>query len=105
MGEYRGLDRSVIFITGRNQLPLDDIARQARAVLGSSGNPMGNDALENLPSDQVEYWLSKRNPHSPAAITIPALKLNVGVYFCLMIWFYCLLKTRIYVCFIKNYKN
>jgi hypothetical protein len=65
-------DRSVIFITGRNQPPLDDIERQARAVCGNSGNPLGYDDLENLPSDQVEYWLSKRSPHSPAAITIPA---------------------------------
>ncbi|MDC0913611.1 hypothetical protein OAQ47_06780, partial [Paracoccaceae bacterium] len=65
-------DRSVIFITGRNQPPLDDIERQARAIFGNSGNPLGFDDLENLPSDQVEYWLSKRSPHSPAAITIPA---------------------------------
>jgi hypothetical protein len=64
-------DRSVIFITGRNQPPLDDIERQARAVFGNSGNPLGYDDLENLPSDQVEYWLSKRSPHSPGAITIP----------------------------------
>jgi hypothetical protein len=55
-------DRSVIFITGRNQPPLDDIERQARAVFGNSGNPLGYDDLENLPSDQVEYWLSKRSP-------------------------------------------
>ena len=66
-------DRSVIFITGRNQPPLDDIERQARAVFGNSGNPLGYDDLENLPSDQVEYWLSKRSPHTASAITIPAL--------------------------------
>jgi hypothetical protein len=48
-------DKSVIFITGRNQPPLDDIERQARAVFGNSGNPLGYDDLENLPSDQVEY--------------------------------------------------
>jgi hypothetical protein len=65
-------DRSVIFITGRNQPPLDDIERQARAVFGNSGNPLGYDDLENLPSDQVEYWLSKRSPHTASAITIPA---------------------------------
>ena len=33
-------NRSVIFITGRNQPPLDDIERQARAVFGNSGNPL-----------------------------------------------------------------
>ena len=64
-------DKSVIFITGRNQPPLDDIERQARAVFGNSGNPLGYDDLENLPSDQVEYWLSNRSPHTPAAITLP----------------------------------
>lgn len=61
-----------IFITGRNQPPLDDIERQARAIFGNSGNPLGYDDLENLPSDQVEYWLSKRSPHTASAITIPA---------------------------------
>jgi hypothetical protein len=61
-----------IFITGRNQPPLDDIERQARAVFGNSGNPLGYDDLENLPSDQVEYWLSKRSPHTASAIIIPA---------------------------------
>ncbi|XAT58463.1 hypothetical protein GN241_14505 [Rhodobacteraceae bacterium IMCC1335] len=65
-------DKSVIFITGRNQPPLDDIERQARAIFGNSGNPLGYDDLENLPSDQVEYWLSKRSPHTASAITIPA---------------------------------
>tara|TARA_B110000003_G_scaffold166253_1_gene166233 strand:+ start:2416 stop:2709 length:294 start_codon:yes stop_codon:yes gene_type:complete len=52
-------DRSVIFITGRNQPPLSDVERQARAVFGNSGNPLAYDDLENLPSDQVEYWLSQ----------------------------------------------
>jgi hypothetical protein len=65
-------DRSVIFITGRNQPPLDDIERQARAIFGNSGNPLACDDLENLPSDQVEYWLSQRSPHSASAITLPA---------------------------------
>ena len=64
-------DRSVIFITGRNQPPLDDIERQARAVFGNSGNPLSYNDLENLPSDQVEYCLSNRSPHTPAAITLP----------------------------------
>jgi hypothetical protein len=67
--EYQ--DRSVIFITGRNQPPQDDIERQARAIFGNSGYPLGKDDLKDLPSDQVEYWLSKRSPHSPAAITVP----------------------------------
>ena len=65
-------DKSVIFITGRNQPPLDDIERQARAVFGNSGNPLGYDDLENLPSDQIEYWMSKRSPNTASAITIPA---------------------------------
>jgi hypothetical protein len=65
-------DRSVIFITGRNQPPLDDIERQARAIFGNSGNPLAYDDLENLPSDQVEYWLSQRSPHSASTITLPA---------------------------------
>ena len=64
-------DRSAIFITGRNQPPLDDVERQARAVFGNSGNPLSYDDLENLPSDQVEYCLSNRSPHTPAAITLP----------------------------------
>ena len=34
-------------------------------------NKMGNDDKENLPSDQVEYWLSNRSPHSASAITFP----------------------------------
>ncbi|MDA8891913.1 hypothetical protein N9I81_03700, partial [Planktomarina temperata] len=63
-------DRSVIFITGRNQPPLDDIERQARAIFGNSGNPLAYDDLENLPLDQVDYWLSKRSSHPPAAITV-----------------------------------
>ena len=65
-------DRSVIFITGRNQPPMDDIGQQARAIFGNSGNSLAYDDLENLPSDQVEYWLSSRSPHTPAAITLPA---------------------------------
>ena len=65
-------DRSVIFITGRNQPPLDDIERQARAIFGNSGNALAFDNLEDLPSDQVEYWLSKRSPNTASAITISA---------------------------------
>ena len=61
--------RSVIFITGRNQQPLDDIDRQARAVFGNSGNPLSHDNLQALPTEQVEYWLSDRSPHKPSAIT------------------------------------
>ena len=51
---------------------MDDIGQQARAIFGNSGNPLAYDDLENLPSDQVEYWLSNRSPHTPAAITIPS---------------------------------
>jgi hypothetical protein len=65
-------DRSVIFVTGRNQPPPNDIEQQARSVFGNSGNPLNYDDLKNSPSDQVEYWLSERSPHTPAAITVPA---------------------------------
>jgi hypothetical protein len=63
-------DRSVVFITGRNQPPIDEIEQQARAVFGGSGNPLGYDDKENLPEDQIEYWMSARSPHSPAAMTV-----------------------------------
>ena len=64
--------RSVVFITGRNQPPIDEIEQQARAVFGGSGNPLCYDDKENLPLDQVDYWLSARSPHSPAAMTVPS---------------------------------
>ena len=38
-------DRSVIFITGRNQPPIDDIGQQARAIFGNSGS--GKSTLAN----------------------------------------------------------
>ncbi|WP_391481653.1 hypothetical protein [Nereida sp. NH-UV-3] len=65
-------DRSVVFITGRNQPPIDEIEQQARAVFGRSGNPTSYDDKENLPLDQVDYWLSARSPHAPAAMTVPS---------------------------------
>ncbi|MDB4209510.1 hypothetical protein N9793_00865 [bacterium] len=65
-------DRSVVFITGRNQPPIDEVEQQARAVFGGSGNPLSYDDKENLPLDQVDYWLSKRSPHAPAAMTVPS---------------------------------
>ncbi len=65
-------DRSVVFITGRNQPPIDGIEQQARAVFGGSGNPLSYDDKENLPLDQVDYWMSARSPHSPAAMTVPS---------------------------------
>ena len=72
-GSLRGTNeyekRSVIFIAGRNQPPLDDIDRQARAVFGNSGSPLSHDDLDALPTEQVEYWLSDRSPHKPSAIT------------------------------------
>ena len=51
---------------------MDDIGQQARAIFGNSGNSLACDNLEDLPSDQVEYWLSNRSPHTPAAITLPS---------------------------------
>ena len=33
---------------------------------------MAYDDLENLTSDQVEYWLSNRSPHTASAITLPS---------------------------------
>ncbi|MDA9337408.1 hypothetical protein N9Q67_01755, partial [Planktomarina temperata] len=65
-------DRSVVFITGRNQPPIDEIEQQARAIFGNSGNPLSYDDKENLPLDQVDYWLSARSPQSPAAMTVPS---------------------------------
>ena len=65
-------DRSVVFITGRNQPPIDKIEQQARAIFGNSGNPLSYDDKENLPLDQVDYWLSARSPQSPAAMTVPS---------------------------------
>ena len=72
-GSLRGTNEyekiSVIFITGRNQPPLDDRDRQARAVFVNLGSPLSHDDLETLPTEQVEYWLSDRSPHKPSAIT------------------------------------
>ena len=51
---------------------MDNIGQQASTIFGNSGNPLAYDDLGNLPSDQVEYWLSNRSPHTPAAITIPS---------------------------------
>jgi len=65
-------DRSVVFITGRNQPPIDEVEQQARAVFGGSGNPLSYDDKESLPLDQVEYWLSARSPHSTSAMTVPS---------------------------------
>lgn len=65
-------DRSVIFITGRNQPRLDDIDRQARAIFGNSGHPLEHDDLEDMPTDQQDYWLSDRSSHEPSAMNIPA---------------------------------
>jgi len=64
-------DRSVIFVTGRNQPPPNDIEQQARSVFGNSGNPLNYDDLENSPLDQVDYWLSERSPDTGSAITVP----------------------------------
>ncbi|MDC6454676.1 hypothetical protein PQY68_05465, partial [Planktomarina temperata] len=65
-------DRSVVFVTGRNQPPIDGIEQQARAIFGNSGNPLSYDDKENLPLDQVDYWLSARSLQSPAAMTVPS---------------------------------
>lgn len=65
-------DKSVIFITGRNQPPLEDIGRQARAIFGHAGHSLKHDDLENMPTDQQDYWLSGRSSHEPSAMNIPA---------------------------------
>ena len=65
-------NKSVIFITGRNQPPLNDIDRQARAIFGHSGHPLEHDNLENMPTDHQDYWLSDRSDHKPSAMNIPA---------------------------------
>ena len=66
--EYK--DKSVIFITGRNQPPMDDIERQARAIFGTSDTELRTDDLNNLPIDQIDYWLSDRSSHSSSAISL-----------------------------------
>ncbi|MDU8910060.1 hypothetical protein [Aestuariicoccus sp. MJ-SS9] len=63
-------DNSVIFITGRNQPPLDAIDLQARAIFGNSGFPLAHDDTGDLPLSQVEYWLSERSPHPPSAAPV-----------------------------------
>jgi hypothetical protein len=63
---------SVIFVTGRNYPPLDEIERQARSVFGSSGEPLCKDDTKNLPQQQVDYWLSSRSAHGPSAILVPS---------------------------------
>ena len=65
-------DCSVIFVTGRNQPPFEEIERQARSVFGNSGHALVKDDLSDLPKSQVEYWLSDRSPHPPAAMTLPS---------------------------------
>ena len=68
--EYQ--DRSVIFITGRNQPPPDAIDRQARAIFGASGYTLKHDDLEELPFGQADYRLSERSSHQPSGITLRA---------------------------------
>jgi hypothetical protein len=65
-------NRSVVFVTGRNQPPIDEVEQQARAVFGGSGNPLSYDDKEILPVDQLDYWLSERTPHTASAITVPS---------------------------------
>ena len=63
-------DNSVIFITGRNQPPLDDIERQARVVFGASGTPLHFDDPEQRPTEEIGYWLSARSPHPPSGVSV-----------------------------------
>ena len=65
-------NRPVVFVTGRNQPPIDEVEQQARAVFGGSGNPLSYDDKEILPVDQLDYWLSERTPHTASAITVPS---------------------------------
>ena len=52
---------------------LTRVEQQARAVFGGSGNPLGYDDKENLPLDQVDYWLSANVAlNAPAAMTVPS---------------------------------
>ena len=70
----RGLNtyeyNSVIFITGRNQPPLDDIERQARVVYGASGTPLYFDEPEQCPTEEIGYWLSARSPHPTSGVSV-----------------------------------
>jgi len=63
-------DNSVIFITGRNQPPLDDIERQARVVFGASGTTLHFDDPEHRPTEEIGYWLSARSPHPPSVVSL-----------------------------------
>ena len=63
-------DNSVIFITGRNQPPLDDIERQARVVFGASGTTLHFDDPEHRPTEEIGYWLSARSPHPPSGVSL-----------------------------------
>ena len=63
-------DNSVIFITGRNQPPLDDIERQARVVFGASGTPLHFDDPDHRPTEEIGYWLSARSPHPPSGVSV-----------------------------------
>lgn len=63
-------DNSVVFITGRNQPPLDDIERQARVVFGASGTPLHFDDPDHRPTEEIGYWLSARSPHPPSGVSV-----------------------------------
>ncbi len=63
---------SVVFITGRNQPPHAGIYRQARSIFGNDGTALPSERLDNLPTEQFDYWLSSRSNHQPSAISLPS---------------------------------
>ncbi len=66
--DYEG--NSAIFITGRHQPPFDEFDRQARSVFGTSGYPLIHESYDDMPTEQVEYWLSDRSEQPPSAIAL-----------------------------------
>ena len=66
--EYK--DKSAIFITGRNQPPMQEFEWQARSVFGKTGYPVAHEDYGNMPTDQVSYWLSDRGNEKPSAIAL-----------------------------------
>jgi hypothetical protein len=66
--EYK--NNSAIFITGRNQPSMEVFDWQARSVFGETGYPVAHEDYDNMPTDQVSYWLSDRGNEKPSAISL-----------------------------------
>lgn len=66
--EYK--NNSAIFITGRNQPSMEVFDWQARSVFGETGYPVAHEDYDNMPTDQMSYWLSDRGNEKPSAISL-----------------------------------